>query len=198
MKHSRRTILAITLILFTTVACATGAGVGQGGYSRALNALDTSTPMREGRIMPLSPEADIEQIKVTVKNVLMAYQNKNLAQAEALYYQAEELGANDETILFWLGNYSIMSGDVEAARHYYEELLRINPVNAKALYNLATVYLSKAENYFQFYTATVPEEDVERQLLRLLGSIDQFSNSSKRQVDAEPSPLDSLRQLLEQ
>lgn len=189
-------MISTVCLFFLLAGCAVSGVSKTPDQSRALAALDPAIEMRAARGRPQDPAADMVAIKDTIKAALQAYSENRLADAQAHYLLAEQLGANDETIMYWLGNYALIGGDLSAAQKYYESVLRINPANAKALYNLAVVYLSRAEDHFHYYTATVPDQDVERKLLELLASIDQFSDHGDAAVASE-SPLDSLRQLLE-
>lgn len=202
--------LRITLLVtaaMALLACATGGGYNPNSPNsnryadnasayRVLDRLNPRVEVSGARDWPDDPAMDITAVKASVKAALEAFKQERYPEAEAHYLQAEKLGASDETIMFWLGNYALISTDLSSAQRYYESVLRINPANHKALYNLAVVYLSRAEDHFHFYAATVPEQDVERKLMSLLASIDQFSESSGGSVQSE-SPLDSLRELLE-
>lgn len=158
--------------------------------------LNPKTEVNGARNWPQDPSIDMVAVKATVKAALAAYRAQRFDEAEAHYLRAEQLGASDETILFWLGNYALIGSDLASAQRYYEAVLRTNPANAKALYNLGVVYLSRAEDHFHFYAATVPDQEVEQKLMALLSSIDQFSDNSSASAETE-SPLDSLREMLE-
>ncbi|HHC72922.1 MAG TPA: tetratricopeptide repeat protein [Thiotrichales bacterium] len=91
-----------------------------------------------------------------------------------------------------LGNIAMLEGRIDQAAEHYRTVLELNPRQAKAHYNLATIHLLKAERHFQFHTATVPERQANPRLHRLLAEIERFSRGSGSERDS----LDELSELL--
>ena len=137
-----------------------------------------------------------EQLNSLLQSADQAYQTQQWNLAGKLYQDAIAANNTDIHSLFRLGNIAILNRDLDAAQDYYARVLQINPNNSKAQYNLATVHLTKAEEHFQFYTATLNDEAVEPKLLSLMREIDRFSNLQPVEK-SDQSPLDSLRQLLD-
>ncbi len=93
---------------------------------------------------------------------------------------------------FRLGSIAVRDKQLDEAKKHYETILKLDRRHAKSHYNLGLIYLMQSERYFQYFTATSAPEKVSPRLLKLLGSINQFS-AEQTQTDAS---LDALTDLL--
>lgn len=138
-----------------------------------------------------------EQLQATINLADQAYTARNWPEAFNLYKKVYDAGTKSNKVLLRLANTSVFANNLENAQLYYIQLLKVDPSNTKAQYNLATVYLTKAEEHFQFYIATLNESATDPKLLELLLEIDKFSNKNKQLSPNKDTPLDNLRQMLE-
>lgn len=202
MRAHRSTgrFLALCLISILGSGCATSAAVSDQQQSLAGQLLqsDTTFTVEMSERFPANRSVSFDRQEVG-KQVALAWQSfsqEQQAEAVQAIEQARSSGADAATLLYFLGNSAARSGAFDDARAYYENSLMLNPSNARALYNLATVYLTKAEDHFNFYVASVADRDIDQALIRLLGDIESFSDSGA-QTSSTETPLESLREMFE-
>jgi Tfp pilus assembly protein PilF len=93
---------------------------------------------------------------------------------------------------FRLGNIALRGQHYDEAEQHYKAILELDRRHAKSHYNLGVIYLLQAERYFQYFTATAPQEQNDPRLLKLLDAINRFSGEQEQSHSA----LDELTELL--
>lgn len=104
-----------------------------------------------------------------------AYREGAYQQAKVHFQTLVSRHPDNEMGWLRLGNIAMLEGEVDEAAAHYRTVLQLNPRQAKAHYNLATIHLLKAERHFQFYTATLSEQQIEPRLRHLLAEIERFA-----------------------
>ena len=122
--------------------------------------------------------ADVQAEKIKVAEQL--YSDGNFDAAEKLFLEIEKVGFSNPQVLYRLGNIYYRKGDVGKAAGYFESVIKIDPRNPKAHFNLATIRLMQAEDHFKYYIATVdPKTEIDR-LSTLIGAIEEYASSDKK------------------
>lgn len=123
-----------------------------------------------------SPDVQAEKIKVAEQ----LYTDGNFNAAEKLFIEIEKEGFSNSQVLYRLGNICYRKGEVGKAAGYFESVIKIDPRNPKAHFNLATIRLMQAEDHFKYYIATVdPKTEIDR-LSTLIGAIEEYASSDKK------------------
>lgn len=122
--------------------------------------------------------ADVQAEKIKVAE--QSYSDGNFDAAEKLFKEIERDGFGNAPVLYRLGNLYYRKGDVGKAAAYFESVIKIDPRNPKAHFNLATIRLMQAEEHFKYYVATVdPKTEIDR-LSTLIGAIEEYASSDKK------------------
>ncbi|MEO1575023.1 MAG: tetratricopeptide repeat protein [Pseudomonadota bacterium] len=130
-----------------------------------------------------------------------AFEARDYTRAREHYTVAVQEAPNNTQALFRLGNIALYEGRPEAAQEFYERTLAIDPQFARAHYNLAVIYLGRAEDHFNYYAATLDSgRSIDAPLVRLLADLEAFAtkDSAKEQATtrSQQDPLDSLGEFL--
>ncbi len=158
---------------------------------------------KEGGLFKPAPfgagfEAPKPSLKVNLKTQLnMAdqyYRNGELSLAEKAYLEALGLDDSQPIIYYRLGNISFRKKQYQQASHYFMKSLELSPRNAKAHYNLAVTFLSLSEQYFKYYSATLPPDANTSRVTRLLGHIDEFASQKEKDKVSKNSKLSGFNQ----
>lgn len=122
--------------------------------------------------------ADVQADKIKVAEQL--YSDGNFDAAEKLFIEIDGDGSSNAQVLYRLGNIYYRKGDVGKAASYFESVIKIDPRNPKAHFNLATIRLMQAEEHFKYYVATVdPKTEIDR-LSTLIGAIEEYASSDNK------------------
>ena len=130
-----------------------------------------------------------------------AFEARDFARAKEHYLVvAQESPANTQA-LFRLGNIALYESDPASAQAYYEKVLTLDPQFARAHYNLAVIYLGRAEDHFNYYAATLDNgRPIDAPLVRLLADIEAFARKDDETTESRTAtssdPLDSLGEFL--
>ncbi len=109
------------------------------------------------------------------------YRDTKMDEAEAIFLQVlEEYSDEDEHALYRLGNIKFFKGDYEQSIAYFSKVILLNPKNAKAHYNLGTIYLIYAEEHMKYFTATAPESLDSRGVNDLLADLAKFVEGEQK------------------
>lgn len=133
----------------------------------------------------------------TAEGLTRANRAYGAGQWQAARAEYEAVLRHDRTnpeIWFRLGNIDQRQGHWDAAEERYRRVIALQPRHERAYYNLAVVYLTRAEQHFQYFSALSELDAESDHLTALLGAIGRFADAG-----AEPAtPLDRLGQLLRQ
>ncbi len=129
-----------------------------------------------------------------------AYRARAYEEARGHFEALVALAPEHEDAWLRLGNIAMIEGRLDDAEAAYRIALRLRPRFAKAHYNLALTYLTRAEDHFLFYAANGgadgrpggPAAARGRRLQDLLAAIETFSRDAPGEVD----PLVELSELL--
>ncbi len=112
--------------------------------------------------------------------------------ARAAYETALRSDQSNPELWFRLANIDQYERRLDAAEQKYRRVLALRPRHERAQYNLAVVYLSRAEQHFQYFSALSGAEAQSPRLTALLTAISHFA-----QEHIEPeTPLAQLGALL--
>ena len=130
-----------------------------------------------------------------------AFEARDFSRAKEHYLVVAEESPTNTQALFRLGNISLYESDPAAAQAYYERVLAIDPQFARAHYNLAVIYLGRAEDHFNYYAATLDNgRPIDAPLVRLLADIEAFASKDNDATESRTAtsndPLDSLGEFL--
>lgn len=109
------------------------------------------------------------------------YQSGQLTQAKQGFESALKQDPRDIKAQFRLGNIALRNNQLKQARQHYEAILQQDRRHAKAHYNLGVINLMQAERYFQYFTATTAQDNIQPNLLKLLENINRFSGDHEEQ-----------------
>lgn len=116
-----------------------------------------------------------------IKSAEQLYVDGNIEAAEKMYLDVNAASPNNALVLYRLGTISYRKGNTEKASTYFESVIEVDPRHAKAHFNLATIRLMQAESHFKYYIATAdPKADIEK-LSVLIGAIEEYASSDKKQ-----------------
>ena len=87
-------------------------------------------------------------------------------------------------------------GNIVEAINRYSKAIELNPNLSKAHYNLATAYLTQAEQHFHYFSATANDETQHVKLYELMGAIEKFSSPTQQDQPDNLDPLDGLADVL--
>ena len=109
------------------------------------------------------------------------YQSGQLTQAKQGFESVLKQDPRDIEAQFRLGNIALRNNQLKQARQHYEAVLQQDRRHAKAHYNLGVINLMQAERYFQYFTATTTQDNIQPNLLKLLENINRFSGDHEEQ-----------------
>ena len=109
------------------------------------------------------------------------YQSGQLTQAKQGFESALKRDPRDIKAQFRLGNIALRNNQLKQARQHYEAVLQQDRRHAKAHYNLGVINLMQAERYFQYFTATTAQDNIQPKLRKLLENINLFSGDYEEQ-----------------
>lgn len=118
------------------------------------------------------------------------YQEDKLALAASEYRAMLELRPQDENALYRLGNIAFKEGNADKSAEFFEKVIGVNPRNAKAHYNLASIRLMQSQNHFKYYAALAGKGADLSKVSTLLGDIDEFTSLPSASEDQ--SSLDRI------
>lgn len=118
------------------------------------------------------------------------YKAGKLGAAEAEFQKILALVPKEPNACYRLGTIAFKQADFEKSAAYFEEVIRANPKNFKAHFNLASIRLMQSENHFKYYAALVdPDTDIQK-VSQLVADIDKFNN--KQLAPSNEQSLDNL------
>ena len=116
------------------------------------------------------------------------YTMGNLELADTLLSEAEKLDPRHERVLFRRGTIAFHRGDLDASAALFERCVKINPLNGKAHYNLATIRLHQSSEHFKLFMENSPPQANRKPIYKLLRSIDEFADDSESAGSFSRSP----------
>ncbi len=125
-----------------------------------------------------------------------------IGQADAAHQAAErvkELAPKDPMSYIFLGNVRVAKGDLAGAAEAYEQALKLDPTNLRALENLGNYYAliqpEKALSYYERYLRISPRDaDILFQMAVVhhkSGQLSKAEKSYKKSIELEPDQLAS-------
>lgn len=132
----------------------------------------------------------VEQLKQHYEAGDRLYHEGKLDQAEVEFKAMLALKPEEENALYRLGNIAFKQSEYAKSADYFERAIKVNPRNAKAHYNLASIRLMQSQEHFKYYAALAdPKADLSK-VSRLLANIEGFASKDKKTED--PAFLDRI------
>ncbi|CBL45137.1 Hypothetical protein HDN1F_15540 [gamma proteobacterium HdN1] len=124
-------------------------------------------------------ERGTQDLNAMLQQAEHAYSDGNLQHAQTLLETALKDDESNANAWYRLGTIYYRSEDYDRAADSFARAIKIDPRNAKAQFNLATIRLQQAEAHFQYFIATTdPNADI-TELNVLLGAIERYVESQK-------------------
>ena len=111
--------------------------------------------------------------------------------ARAAYEDALRHDPDNATLWLRLANIDQHEGRWDDAQKNYRRVLELTPKDQRAHYNLAVLYLTQAEQHFQYFSA-LSEPESNDQLTSLLAAMEKFAAAGQ----GPATPLEQLGQRL--
>jgi tetratricopeptide (TPR) repeat protein len=126
----------------------------------------------------LSP-VDTANLADLLQTAEREYTLGNLEVADKLLAEAEKMAPNNERLLFRRGTIAFHRGDLDLSASLFDRCLKVNPVNGKAHYNLATIRLHQSSEHFKAFMENSPPQANRKPIYQLLRAIDGFAETSE-------------------
>lgn len=175
------------------------AWLGQARVERQLGSLDQARRSleRAGRLIP-------EEGAVMAETALLELERGDLDAAGGAIEQAQLLGVDTAVVPYVKGNIAGMAGRLREARHYYDQVLELDPGHVRARLNRATVHTALDDLWtaLEDHDALIeahPELVLARlrrgELLMRMGEFKRAETALMEILEDQPQHVAALRQL---